>query len=85
MNDQSRLIQCAELLFQKGHLICGIISAEPSIQRWVKEKNLRQIMPSADIVGLLKQQLFDLFFSIDNFSKVSNDILSLPRKKKVCN
>lgn len=80
MGGQSRLIQCAEILLQKGHKICGVISAEPSIQRWTKKKNLRQIMPSADIVGLLEQQHFDLFFSIDNFWTVPNDILTLPRK-----
>jgi len=79
MGSQSRLIQCAEILLQKGHQILGVISAEPSIQRWAKEKNLWQVMPSSDIVKLLEQQPFDLFFSIDNFYKVPNEILTLPR------
>jgi len=79
MGDKSRLIQCSEILLQKGHQICGVISATPSIICWAKEKNLRQILPNADIVGLLKQEPFDLFFSIDNFFKVPNEILTLPR------
>lgn len=79
MGDKSRLIQCSEILLQKGHQILGVISATPSILRWAKGKNLRQISPNADIVGLLKQEPFDLFFSIDNFCKVPNQILTLPR------
>lgn len=79
MGSQSRLIQCAEILLQKRHQIFGVISAEPTIQRWAKEKNLRLIMPNDDVVALLKQQPFDLFYSIDNFYKVPNEILTLPR------
>jgi amino acid adenylation domain-containing protein len=79
MGDKSRLIQCSEILLQKGHQICGVISSNPSILRWAKEKNLPQISPNADIVGLLKQEPFDLFFSIDNLFKVPNEILTLPR------
>lgn len=80
IGSRSRLIRCAEILLQKGHQIYGVISAEPSIQRWAKEKSLRQIMPNADIVRLLEQQPFDLFFSIDNFWAVPAEILTLPRK-----
>lgn len=79
MGDKSRLIQCGEILLQKGHQICGIISASLAVNHWAKEKNLRQISPKADIVGILKQEPFDLFFSIDNFYKVPNEILTLPQ------
>jgi len=79
MGEQSRLIQCGEILLQKGHHIYGVISSEPSIKQWAEENNLGQIMPGDDIVALLKQQSFDLFFSVDNFSKVPVEILSLPQ------
>ena len=79
MGDKSRLIQCSETLLQKGHQICGVISSNLSVLRWAKEKSLRQISPNADIVGLLKQEPFDLFFSIDNLFKVPKEILTLPR------
>jgi len=78
MGEQSRLIQCGKILLQKGHHIYGVISSEPSIKQWAEENRLDQIMPGDDIVTLLKQQSFDLFFSIDNFSKVPVEILSLP-------
>ncbi len=54
MGSQSRLIQCAEVLLKKDHVVNGIISAEPSIQRWVKENKLRLIHPSDDLVKILK-------------------------------
>jgi len=79
MGSQSRLIQCAEVLLEKDHVVNGIISAEPSIQSWVKENKLRLIHPSDDLVKILKLESFDLFFSIDNFLKVPTEILDLPR------
>ena len=66
-------------MFEKGHQISGVISAEPSIQNWARSNKLRLIMPDDDLLGLLRQQPFDLFFSIDNFYKVPNEILTLPR------
>lgn len=79
MGERSRLIQCSEILLQKGHQILGVITSDPSVLRWAKEKRLRQISPKADIVGLLKSEPFDLFFSIDNLFKVPKEILALPR------
>ena len=79
MGDQSRLIQCAEILLQKGHQILAVITAEPSIRNWAKEKELHHIMPTDDILELLKEQPFDLFFSIYNFWPVPNEIVTLPQ------
>jgi len=80
MGDQSRLIQCGNILLEKGHQILGVVSAEPAIQRWAKEKSLPQILPSADLASRLGREPFDLFLSIDNFSIVPNEVLGLPRK-----
>jgi amino acid adenylation domain-containing protein len=79
MGDQSRLIQCGQLLLEKGHQIDGIISKAPPIQSWAKENNLRLIAPVGNVVEKLKRKPFDLFFSIDNFNKVTKEILALPR------
>ncbi len=79
MGDKSRLIQCSEILLRKGHRICGVISSNQSILHWAREKNLRHISPDSDIIGPLKEEPFDIFFSIDNLHKVPNEILTLPR------
>lgn len=80
MGEQHRLVQCAEILLQKGHDIYGIITAKPSIQRWAKENDLHHITPDDDVLGLLKQKPFDIFFSCYNFWPVTSEILTLPRK-----
>jgi amino acid adenylation domain-containing protein len=79
MGHQSRLIQCGDILLEKGHRIEGVISNVESIQKWAASKSLRVLLPGDNIVGELKQQPFDLFFSIDNFLIVPDDILSMPR------
>jgi amino acid adenylation domain-containing protein len=79
MGHQSRLIQCGDILLEKGHLIHGIISDVPSIRSWAAEKSLRLLLPGNDMVNALKQQPFDLFLSIDNFFKVPDEVLALPR------
>ena len=80
MGGSSRLIQCGEILLQKGHKIWGVISTEPPILQWIKEKNLRHLSPNADIVAMLKEESFDIFFSINNFRKVPREIyVTLPR------
>src|SRR5207248_2666882 len=33
-------IRCAELLLSRGHQICGVISADPGIQLWSKNKGI---------------------------------------------
>jgi amino acid adenylation domain-containing protein len=80
MGGQDRLIQCAEILLQKGHQILGIISDDPLIRKWGKENSLPLIMPNDDFLPLLKKQPFDLFCSIINFWTVPKEVLTLPQK-----
>ena len=79
MGHQSRLIQCGDILLEKGHSIWGVISDVPTIQNWAAEKSLRLLLPGNNLVSVLKQQPFDLFLSIDNFLKVPDEVLTLPR------
>jgi amino acid adenylation domain-containing protein len=79
MGNQSRLIRCAEVLLEQNHRIRGIITDEPSIEKWVKANKLRLIPPSEDLPNLLELESFDLFFSIDNFFRVPDEILNLPK------
>jgi len=80
MGGQDRLVQCAEILLQKGHRILGIISDDPVVRKWGKENSLLLIAPNDDFLALLKKQPFDLFCSIFNFCKVPKEVLTLPQK-----
>jgi amino acid adenylation domain-containing protein len=83
MGGQDWLIQCAEILLQKGHEILGVISDDPVVLKWGKQKALRLIMPNDDFLAALKKQPFDLFFSIINFRTVPKEVLTLPQKYAV--
>ncbi|MGB7435020.1 MAG: amino acid adenylation domain-containing protein [Candidatus Acidiferrum sp.] len=83
MGSQSRLIQCGDVLLEKGHGIVGVISADPAIQGWAKEKGLTLIQPDADWVNILCHEPFDLFLSIDNLFKVPHEVLHLAQKFSV--
>lgn len=83
MGGQDRLIQCAEILLQKGHEILGVISDDPVVLKWGKQKALPLIMPNDDFLAVLKKQPFDLFCSIINFWTVPKEVLTLPQKYAV--
>ncbi len=76
----SRLIACGRLLLEKGHHIHGVISNESDIMNWTKENGIHLIMPNDNLLEILRKKPFDLFFSIDNFWKIPNEILGLPKK-----
>jgi amino acid adenylation domain-containing protein len=83
MGSQDRLIRCAEILLQKGHEILGVISDDPVVLKWGKQKALALIMPNDDFLAVLKKQPFDLFCSIINFWTVPKEVLTLPQKYAV--
>jgi non-ribosomal peptide synthetase component F/methionyl-tRNA formyltransferase/acyl carrier protein len=80
IGSESHLIQCTEILLQRGHQICGIISSETSITNWAKDKEIPHVEPGPDLVSVLCRQPFDYFFSIVYLSVIPNEILALPRK-----
>lgn len=80
---ESHLIQCAEILLQRGHQIHGIISSEAPIRNWAKENGLPHVEPGPDLASTLNQQPFDYLFSITYLSIIPNEILALPRKAAI--
>jgi len=80
MGTNSRLVQCGEILLEKGHQILGVISAEPALQRWAKEKRLRIILPSADLTVELASEPFDYLFSIDNPHVINREIRCMAQR-----
>ena len=74
------LIQCAELLLERGHEIFGVISSDASISSWAKRKDIPHIQQTDNLVAFLSQQPFDYLFSIVNNSVLPKEILELPRQ-----
>ncbi|MEP6486691.1 amino acid adenylation domain-containing protein [Microcoleus vaginatus GB2-A3] len=74
------LIQCAELLLERGHQIFGVISPDASISSWAKAKDIPHIQPTDNLIAFLRRQPFDYLFNIVNRSLLPKEILELPRQ-----
>ncbi|MEG4301670.1 formyltransferase family protein [Microcoleus sp. D3_18a_C4] len=74
------LVQCAELLLERGHQIFGVISADTSISSWAKAKDIPHIQQTENLIAFLRQQPFDYLFNIVNSSLLPKEILELPRQ-----
>ena len=74
------LIQCAELLLERGHQIFGVISPDVSISSWAPAKDIPHIQQIENLIAFLRQQPFDYLFNIVNSSLLPKEILELPRQ-----
>lgn len=72
----SLLLQCAEVLLNKGHQICGIISPDHHILAQTQFSQIK-IYSSLDLVDW---QEFDYLFSVINPILLPNEILKRPKK-----
>ena len=75
----SLLIRCAEMLLERGHHVCPVVSADAAVVRWARENDI-QILSPVDSERLLSFPPFDYLFSIVNERILGADILALPRK-----
>ncbi|HWN66476.1 MAG TPA: hypothetical protein VNM90_02490, partial [Haliangium sp.] len=72
---ESLLIHCAEALLQRGHTICGVVTAAPQLEGWARQAGLPVVAPGADLAARLTEP-FDYFFSITNLSMIRQDVLA---------
>jgi len=77
IGEQSRLIRCADVLLQKGHKIHAVISAESAVREWTKVNQLEILSPSDNLEKFLHRWEFDVLLSIDNFSKIPDELRKL--------
>ena len=76
-------IQCAEILLQRGHKVCGIITPDDSCVCWAQEHNIPHADMKQDLVAFLGSQPFDYLFSIVNNSILPKEVFALPRKASI--
>ncbi|MGB7208328.1 MAG: amino acid adenylation domain-containing protein [Pyrinomonadaceae bacterium] len=72
-------IRCAEILLRGGHEICAIVSADPQLRKWAKDKKIVSLVPGSNLAEQIDKP-FDYLFSIVNEHILREDILRLPRK-----
>lgn len=73
-------IRCAEILLENGHELCAIVSDEPEVRRWAKEKTINCLAYTENLAEQLKSKAFDYLFSIVNEHILPAEILNLPRR-----
>jgi methionyl-tRNA formyltransferase len=79
MGEESLLVQCGEILAERGHEIRAIIADDPHLVRWAMERQIRALDPRSDLASQLRDTPFDCFFSITNLRIVGAELLALPR------
>ena len=65
MGDETLLVQCGEMLAERGHAIAGVVTADAGVAGWASGRSIPLIDPSnleAEIEGVA----FDWFLSIAN-------------------
>ncbi len=77
------LIECGELLLEKGHTILGVISSAPKISQWAHRKSLTIYPCDKQYPQQLKDKEFDFLFSITHLAIISDEVLALPKKGAV--
>ncbi len=74
------LIECGEVLLEKGHEIKGVITAAPRISQWAHNKEIPVIAHKKGYGEALQGQDFDYLFSITHLAIIKDDVLALPKK-----
>jgi len=78
IGNESLLIQCSEVLLQRGHRIQAVVSNRPEIADWAKAKNLLVVGKPSELTGEC-----DWLFSISNLSIIPDNILELAKSGAV--
>jgi natural product biosynthesis luciferase-like monooxygenase protein len=83
IGSESLLVQCAEILLDRGNDVRGVISGAPAIRAWAAQRGVRVIQPGPGMVAELRQEPFDYFFAITHLEMIPEEILDLPRRAAI--
>jgi natural product biosynthesis luciferase-like monooxygenase protein len=76
-------IQCGEILLEAGHTVQGVVSADPQVTSWARERGIDHIDPGQDLVAALGRAPFDYLFSVNNLSLLAPEVIALPRRAAI--
>ncbi|MEM9070569.1 MAG: MupA/Atu3671 family FMN-dependent luciferase-like monooxygenase [Myxococcota bacterium] len=79
MGAESLLVQCAEILLQRGHSIRGVVTDNRDIVRWAEERSIVVLKPGKGLAGRITEEV-DWFFSIANLRIISDDVLAKAKR-----
>ncbi len=82
VGSESLLLQCAEILLERGHEIRGVASHEPAITGWAHGRGIPTLEPDGDLASRLAGD-FDYLFSITNLRVLPDAVLRRPRRAAI--
>jgi len=74
IGDESLLVQCGEMLRDRGHTIVAVVTATDGIASWARTHDLPVLAPDNDLEGKLAPYAYDWLFSIANLRKVPEGV-----------
>jgi natural product biosynthesis luciferase-like monooxygenase protein len=77
IGDESLLVECGQLLLDRGHAIAAVVSDRDFIIDWARDKAISHLSDARQIEGA---EAFDYLFSIANLNILPNSILALPQQ-----
>jgi natural product biosynthesis luciferase-like monooxygenase protein len=80
LGEQSLLIQCTEALLARGHRLLAVVSEDPRIIAWCRERDLPRF---GDFFELRELDLFDFLFSATNLKLLPEWLLAKPRRLSI--
>ena len=72
---ESLLVQCAEILLERGHEVVGVATANPDIESWAEGRSLPVHRPGARL-GDVQHPEFDWLLSIANLTLIPEAMLA---------
>ncbi len=82
VGSESLLVQCAEILLERGHEIRGVASHEPAITAWAHGRGIPTLDPEGDLAERLAGD-FEYLFSITNLRVLPDAVLRRPLRAAI--
>jgi natural product biosynthesis luciferase-like monooxygenase protein len=80
IGSETLLAECGEILLKQEHEVLGVITSAPKLIEWATGRGLRVIDAAGDYAAALREQPFDLLFSVTHLAIIPADVLSLPER-----
>jgi natural product biosynthesis luciferase-like monooxygenase protein len=77
VGNEALLVQCGQILLERGHTISAVVTRTPSIANWARELSIRVEQPGRNLAARLGQVKVDWLFSIANLALIPEDVLAL--------
>ena len=87
IGDGALAAECASILSDAGHDVCGVMSANAQLARWADERAIPLVTPADDVASAMRGALaargmdgVDWVFSVVNTQILGRDVLALARR-----